>query len=285
MFSVKNALKSNIIILLLLLSISLQVNSAQFTTLSNSFIDPQSVPLTINGCTFPKAVIYQNNIMYAPAVDYISMLGVDSNLQSLPSQMTINGKSAPLSLLAIGPDRYTGQNIYYLNVTATADFVGATYKGSGKQLQVTITGPAGQYSVNTPGSISGSVVINKPFQSGIIRLTEEYINNARIPATREVASCGLPQDGNFSFTNLPPGKYTIIAQSSYSSQGSLSYNYSVNGYYYYITVVNTTWTKTLSLGPGEHTRIELQNGQEVCSQQIQYVTPPQNYYPRGYTYP
>lgn len=285
MFSVINVFKSNIIILLILLSLSLQVNSAQFATLSSSFLDPQSVPLTINGQTFPKAVIYQNNIMYAPAADYLSMLGVDSNLQSLPSQMTINGKSAPLSLLAIGPDRYTGQNIYYLNVTATADFVGATYKGSGNQLQVTITAPAGQYTVNTPGSISGSVVINKPFQSGIIRVTEEYINNARIPATREVTSCGLPQDGNFSFTNLIPGKYTITAQSSYSSQGSLSYNYSVSGYYYYITVINTTWTKTLSLGPGEHTRVELQNGQEVCSQQIQYVTPPQNYYPRGYTLP
>jgi hypothetical protein len=285
MFNIKNFLKSNIIILLLLLTVSLQVNSAQFSTLSSSFIDPQSLPLTINNSTFPKAVIYQNNIMYAPAVEYLTMLGVDSNLQSLPSAMTINGKSAPLSLLAIGPDRYTGQNIYYLNVTATADFIGATCKGSGNQLQITITRPSGQYSVNTPGSISGSIVITRPFQSGIVRITEEYINNARMPATRDVTSCGLPQDGKFSFTNLPPGKYTITAQSSCSSQGSMSYNYSTNGYYYYITIVTTTWSKTLSLGPGENTRVELQDGKEVFSQQIQYVNQPYIYYPRGYTYP
>jgi len=285
MFSIKNFLKSNIIILLLVISISLQASSSQFTTLSSSFIDPGSVPLTINGRTFPGAVIYQNNIMYAPAADYLAMLGVESNLQSLPSYMTINGKSAPLSLLGIGPDRYTGQNIYYLNVTATADFVGATYNGSGNRLQVTITSPSGQYNMNTPCSISGSVVINKPFQSGIVRVSEEYINSARIPATREVTSCSLPRDGNFSFTNLSPGKYTITAQSSYSSQGSLTYNYCAGGYYYYITIITTSWTKTLSLAPGEHTQIELRDGKEVCSQQIQYVNAPYIYYPRGYTYP
>jgi len=271
-------------IFLLILLMSHHAFSSQITNLSGNFIDPQSAPLVMEGRAFAKSVIYENKLMYAPAIDFISDLGIASDLQGLPNQFTLNGQSAPLYLLATGPDRYTGETIYYLNVTWTLEFLSISYNVAAipEGIQVTVAGgSAGPVSpVTEPsgktGSISGVVVITTPIQSGSIKLTEEYLNTARILSTREVASGGLSVDGKFAFTGLPAGKYTVTASSTSTDKGELMYNQVTKQYYYDIRTVTTTWSKALELGEGENANIQLTGGESSTSIQTQYVNPPNN---------
>ncbi|HPZ09674.1 MAG TPA: hypothetical protein PL110_16350 [Candidatus Eremiobacteraeota bacterium] len=276
--SSKISITSLFLILLLCIFTPLIEARSDFIKLSGYFIDPSSHPLVIYNSTFPKAIIYQNNNMYAPATDYVNMLGLTANFQNLPSKFTLNGQDAPLSLLATGPDRSRGQEIYYLNVTDTLNFLGIKYNTStqNNQPRVTVTGTVAQDTSSSSGSISGKVTIYKPFDEGSITLTEDYINTARIPTKRAVATTPLPQDGTFNFTGLQKGDYTITATIYRKIQGDLLYDVTNKKYYYTVQNYTTTYSQRILLKNGENAGIVLDKGIESVTQQILYtdiVTP------------
>lgn len=129
------------------------------------------------------------------------------------------------------------------------------------------------------GLISVHVEITAPFQQGWVKLTEEYVNTARINSVREISTCALPMDGNVTFQNLPAGKYTITAITQYTDQGTLQYNQVTKYYYYNVTTTTTTWTQTLTLAEERQTKVELKNGTSTSSQTVKYVDYPYNTQP------
>jgi hypothetical protein len=214
--------------------------------------------------------------MYAPAPEYINMLGVSSDFQKLPGQFVLNGKIAPLSLLAVGPDRYTGKSIYYLNITATLDFLGINYNmfKQDSKVQIMVNKSLSQPTAVTAGSVSGQVISNSPFQEGTVTLSEEYINDARIPSTRVINSAKLSSDGKYSFTGLSHGKYVVKAVCIFRSQSDILYNQVTKNFYYIIKIAETTYIESLSLAAGENVTLNLNNGKTIVSEQINYVNTP-----------
>ena len=104
-----------LLILFLFLSLNTRpVKGEQIIRLAGYFIDKSEGPVIIYDEIYPESIIQQNNMVYAPAQSFLKILGVTNELQNLPDQLVINNYLAPTSLLAIGPDRYTNEPIYYL---------------------------------------------------------------------------------------------------------------------------------------------------------------------------
>jgi len=223
----------------------------QFTKLSASFIDPPQSPLVIYGIPFSSSVIYQNNFIYAPAEDFLTMTGAKFYLQNLPSQLVINGQPAPLSLLATGPDRYTGKNTYYLNVTETLNYLGIYYRISTENNSVRITVEDVPQTVSSLKSTVSGHVVYQYFERGTVRIIETYVNSARMPQTREISSTNLPSDGYYNFSDIPPGEYIIEATCYYSVTGPVVYDYVSKQAYRCVTTYIPTWQKRLILKGGE----------------------------------
>jgi hypothetical protein len=252
-FKYESKIKFFLLLLLCLTIFSTEVKGEQLLKLSNSFIDPPLTPLVIYGVPFSSSVIVQDNIMYAPAVDYLTMIGAKSYLQKLPDQLIINGQMAPVSLLATGPDRYTGKNIYYLNVTETLNFLGLYYKVTNQNGQVRIT--VDELSRITPpseknGSISGHVIYPY-FEGGFVRLKTSYTNNARIPQTKEISSAYLPSDGYYNFQDLPPGDYIVEASCFYTTTGPVVYDSICRQVYRCVTTYTALWQIRVTTKEGE----------------------------------
>jgi hypothetical protein len=236
---------------LLLCIFSEESKGQQIIKLSSSFIDPPETPLVIYGIPFSSSVIYQNNFMYAPVENFLTMTGARCYLQNLPSQLVINGNSAPLSLLATGPDRYTGENSYYLNVTETLNYVGIYYKISTENGSVRITVEDIPQTVSSlKSSVSGHVVYQY-FEGGTVRIIETFINSARIPQTREISSTTLPSDGYYNFPDLPPGDYIIEATCFYTVTGPVVYDNVAGRVYRCVTTFKPSWQKRLVFKGGE----------------------------------
>jgi len=262
---------SVILIFIMVLSFT-KPSYSQFISLSSSFIDPSSSPLIIYDKIFPRSVIYQNSIMFAPAVDYINFLGINADLQKLPSQLILDNKKAPLSLLAIGPDRYTGQSIYYLNVMDTLNFLGIKYNVSeiNGQKRIYVITSAGE--VSKGGFITGQVMISMPFQKGTVTLLFEYVNDARIPSTKEITSIPLEKDGKFSFADLSPGKYTVRAN-SYLEESSYYFSKSTGIYYINTKITETLWMEGTYIYKNEHVNLVLKNGKTTFREIHNAVNP------------
>ena len=265
-------------------------NASELPSLSASFIDVSSAPLIIYGQTFPKAVIYQRNTMYAPAGDFIYMLGVPSNLQGLPNQIIFNNQAAPISLAAIGPDRTSNQNIYYFNVTATLDYLGISYQfyNQGGLIQIKVEGSS---SISTPpvyeasASISGQVVTDRIQSKSDVFLEKSFINNARIPETKIVSTTSLDSMGRFVFSGLEKGSYTVRVQAYYTSQSGLFYNNTTLQYYYYLTTYTSVWTQSLTLNQGQNASITLTRENTNSYQEIIYINTPGGPVPYTPPYP
>lgn len=235
----------------------------QFTKLSASFIDPPQSPLVIYGIPFSSSVIYQNNFLYAPVEDFLTMTGAKFYLQNLPSQLVINGQSAPLSLLATGPDRYTGKNTYYLNVTETLNYLGIYYRISTEDNSVRITvEDVPQTASSLKSAVSGHVVYQY-FERGTVRIIETYVNSARMPQTREFSSTNLPSDGYYNFSDIPSGEYIIEATCFYSVTGPVVYDCVSKQAYRCVTTYIPTWQKRLILKGGETLTVDFLPEQAV----------------------
>lgn len=237
---------------LLLFMFSEEAEGQQITKLSASFIDPPQSPLVIYGIPFSSSVIYQNNFLYAPVEDFLIMTGSKFYLQNLPSQLVINGQSAPLSLLATGPDRYSGKNSYYLNVTETLNYLGIYYRISTENNSVWITVEDVPQTVSSLKSTVSGHVVYQYFEGGTVRIIETYLNSARIPQTREISSTSLPSDGYYNFSDLPPGDYIIEATCFYSVTGPVVYDYVSRQLYRCVTTCIPSWQKRLNLRGGEN---------------------------------
>ncbi|OQA14192.1 MAG: hypothetical protein BWY64_03335 [bacterium ADurb.Bin363] len=243
------------ILTLLILCIFISVLSAetrgeQILRLSSSFIDAPSTPLVIYGVPFSMSVIYQNSLIYAPAEEYLKMLGVKAYLQKLPHELFINGQKAPLSLLAIGPDRYTAQYIYYLSVTDTLNYLGIYYKVSNQKGQIRITVDEIPAQTIEPASVTGQVIYPY-FEGGTVKIIASYVNSARIPETSEITSTFLPSDGYYSFFDIPPGDYIIVASCYYNQEGPVLFDAIRRQCYRCITTYTLSWQEKLSLKSGQ----------------------------------
>jgi len=256
---------------LFLFLITIPLRGEELTNLSSAFIDPQSSPLIIYGQVFPVAVIYQNNTMYAPVQDFLSMIGISSNLQGLPGYFILNGKTAPLSLLGIGEDRNTGESIYYLNVTATLDLVGgAPYKISddGGQIRITIAMtayPPSSPPSNVGGGISGQVLTARTINEGYVTLSMNCLNDSGIQETRVIETVYLTPDGKFSFQCLWPGEYTVTGKcTSYYTTG-LEFDPAKKRHYYYCTTYTTALSQNIKIEAGKVASLILNGGEEISS--------------------
>jgi len=196
------------------------------------------------------SVIYQNSLIYAPAEEYLKMLGVKAYLQKLPHELFINGQKAPLSLLAIGPDRYTAQYIYYLSVTDTLNYLGIYYKVSNQKGQIRITVDEIPAQTIEPASVTGQVIYPY-FEGGTVKIIASYVNSARIPETSEITSTFLPSDGYYSFFDIPPGDYIIVASCYYNQEGPVLFDAIRRQCYRCITTYTLSWQEKLSLKSGQ----------------------------------
>ncbi len=273
-----SGLKIFIVFIVFSLLISPQIRGEDFVNLSGLFIDSAKYPLIIQGNTFPGSVIYQNNTMYAPAGDFVYYLGVTANFSGLPSQLFLNNQPAPLSLMAIGPDRKTNENVYYMNVTATLDYLGISYTATdqGGNPQIT-TGKASTASSSpnpATAAISGQVISYRPFNQSDVFLEKSFLNTARIPETKVVATAYLTLDGRFVFTGLEAGDYTVTARCYYRDQSNLYYSYTMQQYYYYLTAYTITWSQNVSLSSGQNLSVTLSSENTTSSQEIKYINSP-----------
>ncbi|MEQ8223031.1 MAG: hypothetical protein ABRQ37_12065 [Candidatus Eremiobacterota bacterium] len=251
------------LLFLLFCMFSEESEGQQITKLSASFIDPPQSPLVIYGIPFSSSVIYQNNFIYAPAEDFLTMTGTKFYLQNLPSQLVINGQSAPLSLLATGPDRYTGKNTYYLNVTETLNYLGIYYRISTENNSVRITVEDVPQTVSSLKSTVSGHVVYQYFERGTVRIIETYVNSARMPQTREFSSTNLPSDGYYNFSDIPPGEYIIEATCFYSVTGPVVYDCVSKQAYRCVTTYIPTWQKRLILKGGETLTVDFLPEQAV----------------------
>jgi len=196
-------------------------------------------------------------MVYAPAQAFLQKLGVSNELHNLPNQLVINNYLAPTSLLAIGPDRYTSEQIYYLNVTDTLNYIGLYYQVVllDGNMKIKIPYPTTQETAPNPQtgycSISGRVMY-QPFEGGAVNLLQTSFNTARIPQTNTIASTQLGNDGVYVFANLNPGNYTIEASCFYTVESNVYFDYYARQYYRLITTYIPNWKQDITIKAGEN---------------------------------
>ncbi len=126
------------------------------------------------------------------------------------------------------------------------------------------------------GSISGQVIIKEKFDGGSVSLSENYLNEARIPKTRVVSTVQLTSSGLFTFSNLPPGDYLVEPGYANAENGPITYN-PANGYYYFVIVNKYTWSRKVILAKGQHAKLTFPAEQAKYDTYNQYVYS-SNYY-------
>ena len=126
------------------------------------------------------------------------------------------------------------------------------------------------------GSISGQVIIKEKFDGGSVSLSENYLNEARIPKTRVVSTVQLTSSGIFTFSNLPPGDYLVEPGYANAENGPITYN-PANGYYYFVIVNKYTWSRKVILAKGQHAKLTFPAEQAKYDTYNQYVYS-SNYY-------
>jgi hypothetical protein len=233
-------------------------------------------------------------MIYAPLQEYLNMLGVRSSLQTLPKSFSINGQEAPLSLLATGPDRYTGKDIYYINVTATVDYMKADISYNifkqGSSIRIAIDKIAKPVPSSTPvpptpvatpvpklGSITGRVDLPQNYKSAIVRLIPlNYpVDNAR-------AYYPASYFGDFIFDNLKEGEYRIEAECEYKEKGPLQKSQSGDKpFYFELKKYRKTWSRISKVLSGKETNefFSSQSGMENCYQaETIYLNSESEYY-------
>ena len=131
-------------------------------------------------------------------------------------------------------------------------------------------------SRNDLGSISGEVIIKEKFDSGSVSLSENYLNEARIPKTRVVSTVQLTSSGTFTFSNLPPGDYLVEPGYANAENGPITYN-PASGYYYFVIVNKYTWSRKVILAKGQHSKLTFPAEQAKYDTYNQYVYS-SNYY-------
>ena len=217
---------------------------AQPASLSGDFVDYSREPLVIYGRTFPGAVIYQYGKMYAPAMDFLSCLGIQGNFSYLPDQFVINGLSASTSLLGIGPDRYTGESIYYLDVTGTLKFLGIDYSQNDWKIIVNASAatpvplPTAGPSEPTPGA-------TPELKNGAIMMTLNITDDIDTSRGGTIKLFGLKGLENinryyylssgtsyYDFLDIPPGEYRIAGEYYFTEKGELIKDSNSEGYYF-----------------------------------------------------
>jgi hypothetical protein len=204
--------------------------------------------------------------MYAPAIDFLSALGILSNFSGLPDQLVINGQIAPTSLLGIGPERYTGTNIYYLDVTGTLSFLKINYILDGWKITVqspqatpaVVTVPtATAFPKATPTCepVKGSITINcnithnidKTRGRGVIRLLEQDSKN-NIIRDQNISRGST----NYYFSDLLPGEYKIEVDYYYNEKGPLEKDPNSEGYYFDFSSHRVNMSHFITLKNGEN---------------------------------
>jgi len=253
MFNRKKLIYISILLLIILFNLS-QSKAEQIKKLSSSFIDPSEVPLVIYGIPFSESVIFQDNRMYAPLEAYLEMIGVKAYLQRIPHELILNGRQAPVSLLAAGPDRYTGEPVYYLDVTETLNFLSiyysATSRGNYFIVRVEETAPQSSARQGEGGTVSGQVIYNY-FEGGSATLFKTYLNTARIPQTETLETQTLGTNRTFSFRNIPPGEYIIQASCYYTVEGLVYYDNYTRQYYKSCITYIPEWKHSVIIKGGE----------------------------------
>jgi len=233
--------------------------------LSGNFTDPSMEPLVIHEKIFPKAVIYEYGKMYAPAEDFLSMMGVFGNLCGLPDELIIKSKIAPTSLLGIGPDRYTGESIYYLDVTGTLIFLEINYIQEGWKITVP-SAPAIPTAVpaSTPAPSPQPTPTEEPVEKGSVTICWD-IDNIDTLRGGFIKLLGLDSKNNimryqylskgshnFRFSDLLPGEYRIEAEYYYNEKGPLVKNPDSEGYYFDYTSYYVNLSLFITLKNGEN---------------------------------
>ena len=253
MFFYKKTVYTVILFLIFTFSVA---KGQEVKKLSSSFIDSTSAPLVIYGITFSDSVIYQEGIMYAPAESFLEMTGIKAYLQKIPYELILNGRQASPALLAAGPDRYTGEYIYYLNIIDTLNFVGiyytvATY-GDFVRITVEEKGPAPEVTAQqgTGGTVSGQIVYSF-FEGSSVTISQYYLNSARIPQTKLIDTINTGTTGAFTFTGLPPGDYIVEASCYYTREGFVYFDNYTRQYYKTYMIYTPQWTQVITIGGGE----------------------------------
>jgi hypothetical protein len=126
------------------------------------------------------------------------------------------------------------------------------------------------------GSISGQVIIKEKFDGGSVTLSENYLNDARMPKTRVVSVIQLPSSGLFTFSNLPAGDYVVEPNYSNASNGPITYS-PASGYYYFVIVDKYSWSRKVILSKGQNAKLTFPAEQAKYDTSNQYVYS-SNYY-------
>ncbi|MEQ8189803.1 MAG: hypothetical protein ABRQ39_17680 [Candidatus Eremiobacterota bacterium] len=182
--------------------------SAGTVPLAGNFCDSDREPLKIYGVTFPASVIYQNNRMYAPMELFFQYLGLKADMSRLPASLVVDGRNIPESLTGFGPDRNTGQSIYYIDVTGLLYFFNINYSMDGWKISVNkvITAVPSPTSGPVP-PCRGSVTVVcscKLDDMGLYRYDEVWTVYLTGQTNKE-------EDGRNSvtFSDLLPGTYRL----------------------------------------------------------------------------
>jgi len=143
-------------------------------------------------------------------------------------------------------------------------------------------------------TISGKVEITDKFDGGNVRLTENYVNTARMPETRTVSEIQLDSKGYFTFTNLKPGDYVVEPVYYNKTNGPITYNPGANPPYYYFVIYKThSWSRKVILSSGREVKLKFlakdakidSSNQYVYSQNYLETTPYNPFNPGAYTPP
>ena len=192
----------------LLIFLVISISMAGPVPLAGNFCDSDREPLNIYGVTFPDSVIYQNSKMYAPMESFFQYLQLKADMSRLPSSLTVDGKSVPDSLIGFGPDRNTGQNIYYVDVTGFLYFFNINYSMDGWKISVNkvitpVPFPSPTPKIPKKGTITVSCSC-KLNDRGLYRYDEVWIVYLTGQVNQEKNGGDYVQ-----FSDLPSGTYRL----------------------------------------------------------------------------
>ena len=125
-------------------------------------------------------------------------------------------------------------------------------------------------------SISGQVIIKEKFDGGSVSLSENYLNDARVPKTRVVSVIQLNSSGLFTFSNIPAGNYVVEPNYFNASNGPITYS-PASGYYYFVIVDKYSWSRKVVLAKGQQAKLTFPAEQAKFDTSNQYVYS-SNYY-------
>ncbi len=186
----------------------ISVSLAEPVPLAGNFCDFDREPLRIYGIIFPGTVIYQNSKMYAPMESFFQYLQLKADMSRLPSSLTVDGRAVPDSLIGFGPDRNTGQNIYYIDVTGFLYFFNINYSMDGWKISVNkAVTPVPSLSPTPKIPDRGTITVScicKLNDHGLYRYDEVWIVYLTGQINKEADGGDYVQ-----FSDLPSGTYRL----------------------------------------------------------------------------